>query len=122
MFSIMHYMRPLGFIAIFISAFTWGLDLANFVPPCPFCQAQRTMMGLLGILMVLPDYRYLSQFLTVLFGAFGIHVSCAQIFNNVASYAFTNMFILLASAALCVLVGQILMLLARAYQRYVKIN
>jgi hypothetical protein len=114
----MNYIRPLGFIAIFISAFTWGLDLAHLVPPCPFCQAQRTMIGFLGILMVLPDYRYVTQFLTVVFGIFGLHVSCAQIFNFVASYHFINMFILLAFAALCALAVQMLMLFARAYKRY----
>jgi hypothetical protein len=119
MMHIMQHMRLIGFLAIFISAFTWGLDLAHLVPPCPFCQAQRTMIGFLGILMIIPDYRYATQFLTVVFGLFGVHVSCAQIFNHVASYAFTNMFIILATGALCLLVAQMLMLLARAYQRYV---
>jgi len=33
MLHIMSYMRPLGFIALFIAAFTWGLDLAHFMPP-----------------------------------------------------------------------------------------
>ncbi len=120
--SIMNYMRPLGFIALFIAAFTWGLDLAHFVPPCPFCQVQRTMIGFLGLLMVLPDYRYISQFLTGVFAVFGIHVASAQIFNNVSSRAFDNIFILLASCALLIMVGQTLMLLARAYQRYIPVR
>ena len=122
MLHIMSYMRPLGFIALFIAAFTWGLDLAHFMPPCPFCQVQRTMMGLLGILMILPDYRYISPFLTSVFALFGIHVASAQMFNNVAARTFDNIFFVLATCALLVMVGQGLMLMARAYQRYISVR
>ncbi|MFA6036529.1 MAG: hypothetical protein WC748_00235 [Legionellales bacterium] len=115
----MNYMRPLGFVAIFIALFTWGLEWGNFVAQCPYCQVQRTMIGLLGILMVLPDYRYLSQFLTVIFGLFGTHVACSQIFAIVRDYNF-NILLILAICAFCIMVGQILMLIARAYQRLMK--
>ncbi len=117
MINIMNYMRPLGLIAIFISAFTWGLELAHFVPACPYCQTQRTMMGLLGILMVLPNYRYISLYLAVVFGVYGIHVSCMQIFNNFKTQTFMNEFFPLASAALFIMVGQVLMLATRAVNK-----
>lgn len=120
MINIMNYMRPLGFVAIFISLFTWGLDLGNYVSPCVYCQMQRSVIGLLGILMVLPDYRYFTQLLTVIFGLFGTHVACAHIFMNLRDYDFYNMnglFIILATCALCIMAGQALMLLARAYKR-----
>ncbi len=122
MINIMHYIRPLGFLALFICVFTWGLELGNYVAHCPYCQMQRTMIGLLGILMVLPDYRYISQFLTVVFGLFGTHVACAHIFMNARDYNFYNMngiFIILATCALGIMVGQMLMLMARAYQQLI---
>jgi hypothetical protein len=117
--NIMHHMRLLGSIAIFISAFTWGLELTHWVAPCPYCQTQRTMIGLLGILMFLPDYRYVSQFLAATLGLFGIHVASAQIFMNVSARTFDNIFFILATCALCIMVGQMLMLIARAYQNKV---
>lgn len=116
--NMMTYMRPLGFFAIFIAAFTWGMELAHFVPPCPYCQVQRTMIGFLGILMILPDYRYISLWLGVGFALLGIHVSSAQMFINYRDQTFANLFFILGTCALFIMVAQGLMLATRAYQRY----
>ena len=116
MINVMNYMRPLGLIAIFISAFTWGLELGNFVATCPFCQVQRTMIGLLGILMVLPNYRYVTLFLAVVFTIFGTNISSEHIFNHVKVHAFFGIFMILATSALCIMVGQVLMLITRAIE------
>ena len=48
--------------------------------------------------------------------------ACAQIFNHVAVYDFINMFTMLAICALCIIVGQMLMLLFRARERYARIS
>lgn len=117
MIPLMHYIRPLGFLAIFIATFTWGLEFANLVPACPYCQMQRTMIGVLGILMILPDYRYISAFLAIVFGLFGTHVASAQIFMIARESNFFNMTILLAILALFIMVGQVLMLVTRTYRR-----
>lgn len=117
MINIMNYMRPLGFIAILIAVFTWGLDLTNLVPPCVYCRSQRTIIGLLGILMMLPHYRYISIFLTVVFGLFGTHVSCAHIFMQIRGGDYFHPFTLLAICALFIMVGQVLMLITRTLNK-----
>ncbi len=111
--NIMPYIRPLGVIAIFIAVFTWGLELAHFVPTCPYCQVQRTIIGVLGILMVLPNIRYATLLLTVVLGLFGTNVSSDQIFMMVREHNFMNMIMLLAVCASFIIAGQMIMLVKR---------
>jgi hypothetical protein len=114
--NIMPYIRPLGVIAIFIAVVTWGLELTHFVPTCPYCQVQRTIIGLLGILMILPNIRYATLLLTVALGLFGTHVSSEQIFLLVREHNFINMIMFLAVAASFIIAGQMIILVIRACQ------
>lgn len=47
-------MRLLGLISIAIALATWAVDIGGLVYACPYCRTQRTMIGLLGLLMLLP--------------------------------------------------------------------
>ena len=50
--------RTLGVIAIIIGAGAWGMEFAGTVYICPYCRVQRTVILLLGIMMVLPFARH----------------------------------------------------------------
>lgn len=112
-----HYMLLLGLVAILISAVTWAMDLLGTVPVCPYCRVQRTAIGLLGVLMLLPCLRWGTVFAALLIGIVGTHVSAAHLFMHIRNETFTLMFTGMAFAALCLQIGQILLLLARAWRQ-----
>ena len=64
-----------GWLAIAISIVTWGVDFAGMVSACPYCRTERTTIGLLGLVMVLPHSRYLSIFFALVIGFMGCHVA-----------------------------------------------
>jgi hypothetical protein len=66
--------------------------------------------------MVLPNYRYVTLLLAVVFTIFGTNISSEHIFNHVKVHAFFDLFTLLATSALFIMVGQVLMLVGRACQ------
>ena len=107
--------RLMGALSIFISISTWIMDIMHLVEACPYCQTERTVIGLLGILMILPSYRFVTPWLTLVLGIFGTHVACAQIFMHTRVYEFNDMFTILATCALCILSAQMLVLFRRAY-------
>lgn len=75
-----------GVLAILISAGTWTVDLVELVYNCPFCRAQRTVIGLLGLLLLLPNLRFwLVRYLSAIFGIFGLVVGATQHFRGWAS-------------------------------------
>ena len=115
--QLLSWIRYLGFAAILLSLTTWALDLLGIVEMCPFCRVQRSAIGLLGILMVLPCLRWVTVFLTLLIGVMGTHVSSAHLFMHIKNETFTWMFTGLAFAAFCIQLGQILLLLGRAWQK-----
>ncbi len=112
-----NYIFYLGIIAILISAATWAMDLLAIVQACPYCRVQRTAIGLLGVLMLLPCQRWLTVFAALLIGIVGTHVSAAHIFMHIRNETFTLMYTGMAFAALCLQIGQILLLLDRTWKR-----
>jgi len=111
------WIRYLGFAAILVSLVTWALDILKIVEVCPFCRVQRSAIGLLGLLMVLPCMHWVTVFLTLLIGIMGTHVSSAHLFMHIKNETFTWMFTGLAFSAFCIQLGQVLLLLDRAWQR-----
>lgn len=108
-------LRVLGLLAIFVSVVTWGIDLAGWVPKCPFCQVQRSAIGIVGILMMFPDPRvWWVRFGGAAICFFGANVASAQlflVFRNLTSGQPSNpVNLVLAAAALFILVGQALLL------------
>lgn len=75
--------RLIAVAAIVICIATWAMDLAGLVYECPFCRAQRTVIGLLGLLMLLPDPRHwLVRYLAAVFAIFGLVVASTQHFGG----------------------------------------
>ena len=111
-------LRLLGAAAILISVITWGIDLAGWVYQCPYCRVQRTAIGVVGALMLLPDPRmWWIRYGAVAICFLGAHVASAQlflVFRNLTSGQPSNpVNLVLATGALFILAGQALLLFTR---------
>ena len=111
-------LRLLGMAAILISLITWTIELAGLVYTCPYCQVQRSAIGLVGIAMVLPDPRlWWIRFGALAIAFMGAHVASAQLFlvyRNLTSGQPSNpVNMVLAAGALFILVGQALLLFSK---------
>lgn len=74
-----------GILAILICAGTWTIDLLEFVYNCPYCRAQRTVIGLLGLLLLMPNLRFwLVRYLSAVVATFGLVVGSTQHFGGYA--------------------------------------
>src|SRR5579872_2536594 len=81
------YIKMCGYLAIVISLATWALDLTELVNKCAFCRTQRTIIGILGVFMILPfNTSEIIKYVSIVFGVFGTHVSCQQIWGYFHNY------------------------------------
>lgn len=70
-----------GITAIIISVVTWTLELTDLVYVCPYCRAQRTIIGLLGLALLLPNPRnYINLYFSSILAVFGLFVASYQHF------------------------------------------
>lgn len=80
---LLRYRRYVGLAAILISALTWAVDMSGFVYECPYCRSQRTVIGLLGVLLMLPNpARWWVRYLSAVFAVFGSSVAASQHFTG----------------------------------------
>lgn len=117
-------MRWLGIAAIVLCGVTWLLDLTDLVYHCPYCRTQRTAIGLLGLLMLLPQpLHWLGRWLAAVVAVLGLVVAAEQHFagwKKIWAGSFTlgeQWYVnpwLLSGAALFILSGQIMLLHAAA--------
>lgn len=113
------HIRWVALFAILVSVATWAVDLTGVVYVCPFCRAQRSVIGLLGLLMLLPDLRHwLVRWLAAVLAAFGVVVASTQHFAgwrriSAGEFAFREPVVidpfLLSGAALCIIIGLVLL-------------
>lgn len=74
-------LRWLGLIAIVISIVTWASELSGLVYVCPYCRTQRTVIGLLGILAMMPNPgHWISRYIASVLGAYGFIIGAEQHF------------------------------------------
>jgi hypothetical protein len=107
--------RLLGVFALLICVVTWWIDLAGWVYECVYCRTQRTAIGLVGLLMILPDpRRWWIRFAAVAICFLGASIAVDQLFlvirNINAGKPFGMLNLVMASGALFALVGQALLL------------
>ena len=77
------HQRLLGIIAIIIGLGAWASEWAGMVYICPFCRAQRTVIVILGVLMLLPGPRHwIVRYLATVIGFFGAVVASYQHFMS----------------------------------------
>ena len=113
--------RALGLIAIIIGAGAWGMEFAGTVYICPYCRVQRTVILLLGIIMVLPiATHWLARYVASVIGFMGAVVAVNQNFMgwtkiSKGEFAFNELLyidpFLLSSGSLFVIIGQLWLLL-----------
>ncbi|MDH3241554.1 MAG: hypothetical protein OEO83_12910 [Alphaproteobacteria bacterium] len=111
-------LRLLGALAVLVSLVTWATDLGGWVYACPYCRVQRSAIGVVGLLMLLPDPRmWWIRYGAAAICFLGAHVAAAQIFlvfRNMTSGQPSNpVNLVLATGALFILVGQALLLFSR---------
>lgn len=107
--------RLFGVLAIVICALAWFSELAGVVYICPYCRVQRTVIGLLGFLLILPFvYNWVIKYIALVIGFFGAVVASSQHFMgwkkiSAGEFAFNkNIFIdpfLLSGFALFAIIG-----------------
>ncbi|MDP2196376.1 MAG: hypothetical protein Q8J72_10385 [Rhodocyclaceae bacterium] len=117
---LVRHIRIIGFMGIVISVGAWWLDLDGWVYTCPYCRVQRTAIGLLGLLMILPNpQHWVSRYVASVFAVFGLAVAAMHFFNNLkelisGDYVWDDELyfdpLLLAFCALWIMTGQILLL------------
>ncbi|KID56195.1 hypothetical protein JF50_18140 [Pseudoalteromonas luteoviolacea] len=75
------YSKFVAVAAIIISIAAWAVELAGVVYVCPYCRTQRTVIGLLGILLLLPSAsHWISKYIALVIGFFGAVVAANQHF------------------------------------------
>lgn len=115
--------RTLGVIAIIIGAGAWGMEFAGTVYICPYCRVQRTVILLLGIMMVLPFARHWTiKYLASVMGFMGAVVAVNQNFMgwvkiSKGEFAFNEQLyidpFLLSGGSLFIIIGQLWLLLGK---------
>ena len=74
--------RALGIVAIIVSLGAWSLDWFELVYKCPYCRAQRTVIGLLGLIMLTGGRHFLLKYFASVIGFFGAGVAMNQHFRG----------------------------------------
>lgn len=111
----------IGLFAIALCIIAWALEISGNVYICPYCRVQRTVIGILGGVLLLPfAYHWIVKYISLVIGIFGIVVACNQHFmgwKKISSGKFQfndNIFIdpfLLSGFALTAIVGMICLIL-----------
>ena len=118
------HQRALGLIAIIIGAGAWGMEFAGTVYICPYCRVQRTVILLLGVIMVLPFYKHwISRYVASVMGFMGAVVAVNQNFMgwvkiSKGEFAFNEQLyidpFLLSAGSLFIIIGQLWLILTKA--------
>jgi hypothetical protein len=112
------HIRLLGILAIAVSLVTWWIDLSGLVYECIYCRSQRTAIGLVGLLMLLPDPRHwVVRYTAVAICFFGADIAVDQMFlvirNINAGRPFGLLNAIMSTGALFALVGQAMLLFTK---------
>lgn len=112
--------RAIGIITILISLGAWMTDWAGLVYVCPYCRVQRTVIGLLGLLILLPQpVNWALKYAAAVFAFFGLVVASMQHFNhwkriNKGEWSLSETWyadpFILSGCAIIIIIGQILFL------------
>ena len=118
------YQRALGLIAIIIGAGAWGMEFAGTVYICPYCRVQRTVILLLGVIMVFPFSKFwISTYVASVIGFMGAVVAVNQNFLgwvkiSKGEFAFNEQLyidpFLLSAGSLFIIIGQLWLILTKA--------
>ena len=115
------HQRTLGVIAIAIGLGAWAMEFAGTVYVCPYCRVQRTVIAILGIMMVLPiANHWIIKYFASAIGFLGAVVAVNQNFMgwmkiSKGEFAFSeHLYIdpfLLSGGSLFIIIGQLWLIL-----------
>jgi disulfide bond formation protein DsbB len=118
--------RALGLIAMVIGAGAWAMEFAGTVYICPYCRVQRTVILVLGLIMVLPFSRHwIVRYIASAIGFLGAVVAVNQNFMgwvkiSKGEFAFNEQLyidpFLLSTGSLFIIIGQLWLILFRDTQ------
>jgi len=113
----------LGLVAILIGAGAWGMEFAGTVYICPYCRVQRTVILILGIMMIVPfSHHWVMKYFASVIGFLGAVVAVNQNFMgwvkiSKGEFAFNEQLyidpFLLSSGSLFIIIGQLWLLLTK---------
>jgi disulfide bond formation protein DsbB len=113
----------LGLVAMLIGAGAWSMEFAGTVYICPYCRVQRTVILLLGIMMILPfAHHWVIKYFASVIGFLGAVVAVNQNFMgwvkiSKGEFALNEQLyidpFLLSSGSLFIIIGQLWLLLAK---------
>jgi len=113
----------LGSLAIVIGAGAWGMEFAGTVYICPYCRVQRTVILILGIMMILPfSHHWVIKYFASVIGFLGAVVAVNQNFMgwvkiSKGEFAFNEQLyidpFLLSGGSLFIIIGQLWLLLSK---------
>lgn len=108
-----------GIASLVVSIVTWAMDLSGAVGPCGFCRVQRTVIGLLGLLLLWLNAGVGARYAGNMIAFLGASVAAQQHFNGwndlskgvfkFATPLYDNGFIL-SACALAIIVAQAMVL------------
>ncbi|HLX54418.1 MAG TPA: hypothetical protein VKR58_10775, partial [Aquella sp.] len=101
------YVYVIACLSILISLLTWFMDFSHLVGPCIYCRSERTIIGMLGLIMLFPIVPYFTRLLSYIIGFFGAHVAAQQILTNIMQYQI-NEELILAICALVFIIVQVM--------------
>ncbi|WOE75412.1 hypothetical protein [Alterisphingorhabdus coralli] len=76
------YRIAIAILAIIISVGAWGTEIGELVYVCPYCRAQRTVIGLLGLMLLVQPQHWLNRWIASVLAVFGLVVAGMQHFNG----------------------------------------
>ena len=119
--------RALGLIAMVIGAGAWAMEFAGTVYICPYCRVQRTVILVLGLIMVLPFSRHwMARYVASVIGFLGAVVAVNQNFMgwvkiSKGEFVFNEQLyidpFLLSTGSLFIIIGQLWLILTRDKER-----
>jgi hypothetical protein len=75
--------KIVGIVAIAICVLAWASELTDLVYVCPYCRAQRTIIGILGVSLLLPNPKnWINLYFASTIAAFGFFVGAFQHFEG----------------------------------------
>jgi hypothetical protein len=106
------HIRCVGIVSILIFMVTQSMESAGIFPVCVYCQTIRASIGLIGLIMVLPICPIFSRLFTIVIAYMGAHVAAAGIFMNIQRATYFTEFTVLATIALIILAGQVMIMIS----------
>lgn len=73
--------KIIALIAIAIAIIAWIMDIGGMVYECPYCRVQRSVIGILGLILILPiSFHWIGKYAALVIGFFGAVVAANQHF------------------------------------------